>query len=124
MSNHIQQKDKIIRNSPHPVEIDIGRRIKFYRRSYNIAIEVMAFHTGVSADELKNYEEGKGKINCRTLWIFSCFLRVPIEKLIKPLKCDHEKYTGLRSDYHLMDACDDILDDPCIYSSDVNLKLD
>ena len=55
---------------PQPIEIDIGKCLRFCRSVYCL-------------QTLRQYEQGKGHIPCYMLWTLSNFLRVPIARFFE-----------------------------------------
>ena len=68
---------------PQPIEIDIGKCLRFCRSVYCLTQKDVADQIGVPLQTLRQYEQGKGHIPCYMLWTLSNFLRVPIARFFE-----------------------------------------
>ena len=56
---------------PQPIEIDIGKCLRFCRSVYCLTQKDVADQIGVPLQTLRQYEQGKGHIPCYMLWTLS-----------------------------------------------------
>ena len=68
---------------PQPIEIDIGKCLRFCRSVYCLTQKDVADQIGVPLQTLRQYEQGKGHIPCYMLWTLSNFLRVPVARFFE-----------------------------------------
>ena len=68
---------------PQPIEIDIGKCLRFCRSVYCLTPKDVADQIGVPLQTLRQYEQGKGHIPCYMLWTLSNFLRVPVARFFE-----------------------------------------
>lgn len=80
---------------PQPIEIDIGKCLRFCRSVYCLTQKDVADQIGVPLQTLRQYEHGKGHIPCYMLWTLSNFLRVPITRFFKFEKAERHGHDNL-----------------------------
>jgi len=62
---------------PHPVDIQLGARIRRLRTEKGLSLAELAEGIGVTYQQVQKYEKGTNRITARTLFMVCRFLGVP-----------------------------------------------
>lgn len=63
---------------PHPIDIQVGTRVREHRLARGMSQQELAEKIGVSFQQLQKYERATNRISCGRLWEISSALKVPL----------------------------------------------
>lgn len=66
-------------NSPNPIDIHVGTRIKLRRQSLKISQKTLAKQIGITFQQIQKYEKGSNRISASRLWDIANALNCSIE---------------------------------------------
>lgn len=69
----------------HPIEREVGRRIRQLRRRVGVSQAELADAIGLSFQQLQKYETGANRISISTLVLIARHLAVPVTALVQDL---------------------------------------
>lgn len=90
---------------PNPVDIHVGKKVKYYRVLRNYSQQQLGARLGISFQQLQKYETGANRIGASRLWAIAQALEVPVAALFADMP---ESEGNPRP----LDAGRDPLDDP------------
>jgi transcriptional regulator with XRE-family HTH domain len=70
--------------TPHPVDIDVGKRVRKLREVLGITQEQLADHLGISFQQVQKYEKGTNRISASRLVAIAGKLGVSAGSLLPP----------------------------------------
>lgn len=65
-------------NSPHEVDVHVGRRVRLQRRALNISQAALADRLGLTFQQVQKYERGSNRISASKLHEIAIALEVPV----------------------------------------------
>lgn len=65
-------------DSPHPVDIHVGRRVRSRRMMLSMTQSELAGQFGLTFQQLQKYESGANRISASRLWEIAKILNVPV----------------------------------------------
>lgn len=71
-------------NGPHWVDVDVGIRLRNFRKAAEMSQERLGAECGISFQQIQKYEKGTNRISVSMLWQLSRALHVPMSKLLPP----------------------------------------
>ena len=71
---------------PHPVDIYVGRRLKFVRCEQRISQERLAECVGITFQQIQKYEKATNGIRASRLYDLACCLGVPVESFFEDIE--------------------------------------
>jgi transcriptional regulator with XRE-family HTH domain len=69
----------------HPVDVQIGQKIKALRRARNLSQEVLAEKIGVTFQQVQKYENGSNRVSVSKLHALAAALAVDVQALVGDL---------------------------------------
>ncbi len=79
---------------PHPIDLHLGKCIRYRRWKLGMTQSELAFHIGVKFQQIQKYESGANRISASRLWDASVALKVPISFFFQTH--DRERKSGKR----------------------------
>lgn len=73
-------------NSPDPVDIHVGRRLRLRREILRLSQEQVANAIGVTFQQIQKYEQGRNRVSASRLFDISQVLGVPITYLFQGME--------------------------------------
>ncbi|MGD9637588.1 MAG: helix-turn-helix domain-containing protein [Alphaproteobacteria bacterium] len=77
-------------NSPDPIDIYVGKRLRLRRNILGLSQEQLAKNIGISFQQIQKYEHGTNRISASRLYDISRVLKVPISFFFDDIKNDAE----------------------------------
>lgn len=77
-------------NTPNPVDVHVGERIRARRRVLGISQENLAEDLGLTYQQIQKYEKGANRVSASKLWAISRSLKAPIEYFFEGLAGDQD----------------------------------
>lgn len=68
----------MIRETPHPIDIHVGRRVRSRRKQLGLSQERLAEALGLTFQQVQKYERGANRVSASKLYGIACELQVPI----------------------------------------------
>lgn len=72
----------------HPVDVAVGRRIRFRRWMIGLTQQQLAAEAGITFQQLQKYERGANRVSASRLFELALALKVPIGFFFKDLEED------------------------------------
>ena len=66
------------KNSPHPVYLHVGNRIRQQRSLLGMSMEKVAEKVGLTYQQVQKYEKGSNRVSASMMWKFSKALGAPV----------------------------------------------
>lgn len=76
--------------SPHPVDVEVGRRVRLQRNIIGMSQSTLAEALGVSFQQVQKYEKGSNRVGSSRLSQIAQALRVPVSYFFP----DHDEKNG------------------------------
>ena len=73
------------KNTPHPVDVHVGARIRLRRRVMNVSQTELASALGLTFQQVQNYERGSNRVSASKLYDIASKLEAPIEYFFEGL---------------------------------------
>jgi transcriptional regulator with XRE-family HTH domain len=64
---------------PHPVDIHVGRRLRFFRTQRDLSQTSLGREVGLTFQQIQKYEKGTNRIGASRLHEFALALGIPVE---------------------------------------------
>lgn len=94
----------IVKNSPDPIDIHVGRRVRDLRVTSGVSQMLLAVQIGLTFHQVQKYERGENRISASMLFRISCILKVPVSYFFEGLSDEVAGFdTGMpdaRSEIH------------------------
>ena len=84
-------------NSPHPLDVALGSRIRLRRRELSLSQEQLARQVGITFQQVQKYEKGTNRIGASRLQQISNILQVPVSLFFEGAP-NMPGYTGCMSE--------------------------
>lgn len=65
-------------DTPHPIDIHVGRRLRARRRLLGITQETLAKAVNIKFQQIQKYESGTNRVSASRLWALGKALDVPV----------------------------------------------
>lgn len=65
-------------DSPHPIDIHVGRRLRARRRLLGVTQETLANAVNIKFQQIQKYESGANRVSASRLWALGKALDVPV----------------------------------------------
>lgn len=65
-------------NSPHPIDVHVGRRLRARRRLLGLTQETLATAVNIKFQQIQKYESGSNRVSASRLWALGKALDVPV----------------------------------------------
>jgi len=62
--------------TPNPVDVHVGRRLRFIRKQRGFSQEAMANAGGITFQQVQKYENGRNRLSASMMWAFANTLGV------------------------------------------------
>lgn len=73
------------KNSPHPVDLHVGRRIRQQRTLLGMSQTAIAEAAGITFQQVQKYENGSNRVSASMMWQFAKALQVPVASFFEGL---------------------------------------
>jgi transcriptional regulator with XRE-family HTH domain len=70
---------------PHPVDVHVGRKLRFFRTQRDLSQTSLGKQVGLTFQQIQKYEKGTNRIGASRLHEFACALNVPVEAFFNGL---------------------------------------
>lgn len=80
----------------HPVDMHVGRRVRYRRWVVGMSQQALAAELGVTFQQIQKYEIGANRISASRLWAIARLLGVPVEFFFEGLLPEPAAATGAR----------------------------
>lgn len=74
-----------MKNSPHPVDVHVGSRIRDRRTSIGMSQEKLGTAAGITFQQVQKYENGSNRISASMMWVFCKALGIEVSALFAGL---------------------------------------
>lgn len=78
-------------NTPNPVDVHVGKRLRFLRKHLGMSQNALAAKGGVTFQQIQKYENGTNRISASMMWAFANALGITIADLFEGLPRDGEQ---------------------------------
>jgi transcriptional regulator with XRE-family HTH domain len=75
-------------NSPDPIDIHVGRRLRLRRTLLGLSQEQLANAVGVTFQQIQKYERGSNRISASRIYDVATVLRVPVSFFFEDISDD------------------------------------
>jgi len=80
-------------DTPHPVDIHVGARVRLRRIELGMSQERLAAELGLTFQQVQKYESGANRVSASRLWEIAAVLKMPIGDFF-PADGDQEQPEG------------------------------
>ena len=80
-------------NTPNPVDVHVGKRLRFLRKHLGMSQNALAAKGGVTFQQIQKYENGTNRISASMMWAFANALGITIADLFEGLPRPGEERT-------------------------------
>lgn len=81
-------RGRIDDNTPNPVDVHVGKRIRLRRTILHITQQQMADMLGLTFQQVQKYEKGMNRVGASRLWDISRVLEVPMGFFFEDMDAD------------------------------------
>ncbi len=87
-------------DSPHPIDIHVGRRLRARRRLLGLTQESLASAVDIKFQQIQKYESGANRVSASRLWALAKALDVPVSYFFDGMNGSEPKFEhDLTSEY-------------------------
>lgn len=73
------------KNSPHPVDLHVGRRLRQQRTLLGMSQTAIAEAAGITFQQVQKYENGSNRVSASMMWKFAKALQVSVASFFEGL---------------------------------------
>lgn len=74
-----------MKNSPHPVDLHVGSRIRQQRTLLGMSQSKLGDTAGITFQQVQKYERGSNRVSASMMWKFAKALQVPVATFFEGL---------------------------------------
>lgn len=88
---------------PHPVDIHVGKRLRFRRKTLGLSQADLGKQVGITFQQIQKYERGTNRMGASRLWECALALQVPVDYFFHGCENDGSQIETSLPDMSLFD---------------------